>query len=281
VVDRVALRRIVLAALRIAVLAIIGYLALIFFVQRRLAFPGTFRDLPRSGPVAPEGVTQIWLETSEGRIEAWYFPSEVSGPGPTAVFAHGNGELIDDWRPEMEILAGAGVGALAVEFPGYGFSDGAPTRASLGETFEAAFDWLAEQEGIDSDRIVSYGRSMGGAAAADLARSRPVSALILQSTFSSATAIARENMVPGFLVRDRFNPRAVVSEFPGPVLLMHGRRDNVIGYHHAEAIASAREGLSVTDIDCAHNDCTPIWPDIVGQVTVFLAEIGLLEIDGP
>jgi len=105
------------AAIRIAALAVIGYLVLIFFVQRRLAFPGTYRESPRAGPIAPEGVTQVWLETSVGRVEAWYFPSATTGPGPTVVFSHGNGELIEDWRPEMEILAGAGVGALAVEFP--------------------------------------------------------------------------------------------------------------------------------------------------------------------
>jgi pimeloyl-ACP methyl ester carboxylesterase len=269
------------AAVRIAALAVIGYLVLIFFVQRRLAFPGTHRESPRSGPIAPEGVTQVWLETASGRIEAWYFPSATTGPGPTVVFAHGNGELIEDWRPEMQILASEGVGALAVEFPGYGYSEGSPTRSSLKETYSAAFDWLAARDDVDSDRIVAYGRSMGGAAASDLAEARPVAAMILQSTFSSATAIARESRVPGFLVRDRFDTRAVVAGFTEPILLMHGRRDNVIGYHHAEAIAGARPGLSVTDIDCAHNDCAPIWRDIVGHVTTFLTEIGLFERNGP
>jgi fermentation-respiration switch protein FrsA (DUF1100 family) len=281
VVGRGTLSRVMLAAVRIVVVAIIGYLALIFFVQRRLMFPGTARDSPRSGPIAPEGVTQVWLETSGGRVEAWHLPSRVDAPGPTVVFAHGNGELIEDWRPEMEMLTAEGVGALLVEFPGYGFSEGAPTRASLSETYTAAFDWLSATEGVDASRIVSYGRSMGGAAAADLARSRPVAALILQSTFSSAAAIARESMVPAFLVRDRFDTREVVSNFVEPILLMHGRRDDVIGYQHAEVIAAAREGLVVTEIDCAHNDCAPIWPDIANRVATFLSEVGLLDTSRP
>lgn len=263
--------------MRIIGLALLGYAALIFGVQRWLAFPGTFRDSPRSTPGAPNGVEQLWLETSFGRVEAWYFRSEGSESAPTVIFAHGNGELIDDWQVEMEQLGGAGVNALIVEYPGYGHSEGKPTRATLREAYGVAFDWLVEPADVDAARIVAWGRSMGGGAAGDLAMDRPVRALILQSTFSSAMAMARESLVPGFLVRDRFDNHRVVQDFAGPILLMHGLDDDVIGYGHATALAGARPGLVVTPIDCAHNDCGRVWPQIAGEVTTFLREVGLLE----
>jgi len=97
-----------------------------------------------------------------------------------------------------------------------------------------------------------------------------VSALVLQSTFSSTGAMARKSFIPGFLVRDRFDNRRAVAEFPGPVLLMHGIRDDVIPFSHAEALAGAREGLEITRLDCAHNDCTPLWPDVVASLKAFL-----------
>ena len=101
--------------------------------------------------------------------------------------------------------------------------------------------------------------------------------MVLQSTFSSASAFARENFFPGFLVRDRFDNRRAVSDFSGPVLLMHGIRDDVIPYAHAEALAAAREGLDITQLDCAHNDCGAEWPEIVSSLTAFLRSDELLD----
>ena len=58
---------------RVLAFAILGYFALIFALQRRMAFPGTFRDSPRPTAFAPPGVTQVWLDASFGRVEAWFF----------------------------------------------------------------------------------------------------------------------------------------------------------------------------------------------------------------
>jgi pimeloyl-ACP methyl ester carboxylesterase len=261
---------------RVIGITLLAYAALIFIVQRRLAFPGSSRESPRPTPTAPAGVTQVWLEASFGPVEAWFFRAEGNSARPTVIFAHGNGELIEDWRPEMERLTAAGLDALLVEFPGYGHSQGSPSRRTLREAFTLAFDWLVEQTDVDQGRIVVHGRSMGGGAASDLALDRPVRALILQSTFSSATAIARRSLVPGFLVRDRFDNQRAVANFSGPVLLMHGLHDDVIPYSHAEVIADAREGLEVTHIACAHNDCGRIWPDVVDILSGFLRSNDLL-----
>lgn len=257
-------------------LGLLLYGLLMFAVQRRLAFPGAMRESPRATPTAPMGTRQVWLATSFGRVEAWFFAAAARARAPTVIFAHGNGELIEDWQGPMAALVAAGVNALLVEFPGYGHSEGEPTRETLREAFAAAFDWLVEEGGVDPERIVSYGRSIGGGAAADLARERPVRALALQSTFASAAEIARELFVPGFLVRDRFDNRRAVRDFEGPVLLMHGRADEVISFAHAERIARARPGLAITEIACGHNDCERIWPEIVGSLTGFLRSHGLL-----
>lgn len=255
-------------------LVLLAYATMMFVAQRRLVFPGTTRAPDRAAASAPTGVTQVWLQPSFGRVEAWYFEADSSGPA--VVFAHGNGELIGDWQDAMEDLRDEGVGALLVEFPGYGFSEGAPSRATIRETFVEAYDWLVGEGGVDPSRIVAYGRSVGGGAAADLAMDRPVGALALQSTFTSTAALARSMLLPGFLVRDRFDNRRAVESFQGPVLVMHGVDDDVIPYRHAEGLASAREDLTVTVIDCAHNDCGPAWPDIVANLTAFLGENGLL-----
>lgn len=268
-------------ALRVLALSAVAFGLLIFLVQRWIAFPGALREPLRASPTPPRGGEQIWLSTDFGRVEAWLFtaepPGERAAPAPAVIYAHGNGELIDDWAREMRDLADRGVHALAVEFPGYGFSDGKSTRSTIRATLAEAFDRLTARGDVAEDRIVAYGRSMGGGAAGDLTRDRPVAALILQSTYSSTMAVARSMLVPGFLVRDRFDNADAVRSFDGPVLLMHGPGDDVLPFSHAERLSRAREDLEITRIDCAHNDCAPVWPDIRGHVIAFLQEESILD----
>jgi len=256
---------------RILALAYLGYVALLFVLQRSLLFPGTRLASPHALDSAPLGVEQVWLGTSFGRVEAWFFDGSDGAPTATLIFAHGNGELIDHWRLEMEDFSDRGVNVLLVEFPGYGHSEGKPTRATLHETFTQAYDWLIERPGVDPERVDAWGRSIGGGVASDLALSRPVKALILQSTFSSMAALARRSFgAPGFLLRDRYDVARDVAEFEGPVLLIHGTRDEVIPYPHAERIAGVRDGLEVVALDCGHNDCAPLWGEIRGRIARFL-----------
>lgn len=257
-------------------LGLVAYAALMFSAQRRLVFAGVSREPPRAGPTPPAGVRQVWLQTSVGKVEAWYLRARGGAPRPAVIFAHGNGELIEDWYGEMESLRGHGVDLLMVEYPGYGFSEGRPSRKSIRETFARAYDWLVDEVGVDAGHVVAYGRSLGGGAAADLALDRPVGALVLQSTFTSTADMARSMLLPGFLVRDRFDNRRAVKAFPGPVLLMHGPRDEVVPYVHAQRLAAAREGLHVVDLDCGHNDCARDWPHIETTLTAFLGSHGLL-----
>ncbi len=164
--------------------AYLAYAVLLFFLQRVVLYPGAKMSPGRSmtDPV-PEGISQVWLDHTSGRSEAWWAPSPDAAPGPAIIFGHGNAELIEDWGREALDLSRRGVGVLLVEYPGYGLSEGKPTRASIGAAFEAAFDWVAAQPEVDRDRVVVLGRSLGGGVVTDLATAKPVRAVVLQSTF--------------------------------------------------------------------------------------------------
>ena len=265
-----------LMILRTVGVALLLYGLLVFVAQRRVAFPGTAREAPRPRTIVPAGITQVWLGASFGEVEAWLIRA-VDPDAPTLVFAHGNGELIDDWQQAMRDVARAGANVLLVEFPGYGHSEGRPSRATIRETFQLAYDWVVAEGGVDPDAVVAYGRSLGGGAATDLARDRPVRGLVLQSTFSSTMRIAREMFLPGFLVRDRWDNAGALAVYDGPVLVMHGPQDEVIPYDHAVTVTSVRPGLAVTQIPCGHNDCLLAWPSVVDALAAFLRSHALLK----
>ncbi len=214
----------------------------------------------------PEGYVAIWLDVAEarGRVEAWLRTPESTStghPAPLIVFAHGNGELIDYWVELGEVFAQWGWATLLLEYPGYGRSGGEPSEKSVRATARAAYDWAVEQPGVDRGRVVAYGRSLGAAALAQLARDRRIDALILESTFTSVTAMARRMGVPAALVSDPFDTLSVVERFEGPVLVLHGDRDEIVPVEHGETLADAA-GVELVRMPCGHNDCPRPWPEI-------------------
>ena len=69
----------------------------------------------------------------QAQREAILFLSQPTNQKNTTT--HTMTELIDHWLSEMEDFTDLGVNVLLVEFPGYGHSEGKPTRATLRETF--------------------------------------------------------------------------------------------------------------------------------------------------
>jgi pimeloyl-ACP methyl ester carboxylesterase len=250
-----------------------GYFVLACAMQRQALFPAPTLAGDRTFERIP-GAERIWLDTEGARAEAWYLPPlpATAGPAPLVVFAHGNGELIDDWAEAFEPPRRWGAGVLLVEYPGYGRSTGSPSQGSIAATMTSAFDRMAERAEIDADRIIAYGRSLGGGAACALARERKVAALVLESTFTSVRRMARGFGIPGFLVRDPFDNLDTLRSFSGPVLIVHGERDEIIPAAHAAELHAAGRGSRLALAPCGHNDCQRPWP----LLREFLLEHGLI-----
>lgn len=266
-----------------ALFALAGYvawLALLFAQQRRMFYPGAGLSAPADPPPVA-GLEARWLETPYGRVEAWFLPPAADATGgaraPLVVFAHGNGELMDAWPAELEPFRKLGMGVLLVEYPGYGRSGGSPSETSIGAAFDAGYDLLASDPRVDPKRIVAYGQSLGGGAVCGLLTRRPVAAAILQSTFSSTRVFAKRYLAPPFLVRDAFDNVAALRRFAGPTLLLHGRRDVVIPFGHAQTLVAASPRAHLLAYDCGHDywdpERLPFWKDVEG----FLRQEGILS----
>lgn len=256
------------------------YCSLLFLFQRHILFPRGQIEAPSPMANNISDLEKIWLDTNEGKVEAWFFPpapGHVTEPAPAAIFAHGNAELIDFWPGEFKKFALLGIGVLLVEYPGYGRSEGSPSQRSIVETFVAAYDALIARKDVDPSRIVLFGRSLGGGAVCALAAKRPSAALILLSTFTSVRSCASRFLVPGFLVLDPFDNLAVVGSYSGPVLIIHGRNDNLIPHKHGVALYRAARRAKMLTYDCQHNDCPPSWDTFWRDVESFLVDAEIIE----
>ena len=157
---------------------------------------------------------------------------------------------------------------LLVEYPGYAGTAGAPSEESIVSAGIAAYDWATRDPRVDSKRIVVYGRSLGSGLAVQVAAARPVAGLVIESGFTSVRPLAARFLVPGFLVRDPFDNLAALAGYRGPMLVLHGKTDEVIPFSHGETLARAVTGATVLAMECGHNDCPRPWAALFDWLAV-------------
>jgi len=227
-------------------------------------------------------IEKNWINAGCGKIETWFIPplsKHGQGPRPAVIFAHGNAEIIDQWPETLKKFTELGIGVLLVEYPGYGRSKGSPSQKSITEAFVAAYDVLIAREDVDPSGIILVGRSIGGGVACALAAKRPSAMLILMSTFISTKTMASKYFVPGFLALDTFDNISTVRSYPGTVLVVHGKNDELIPYRHGVALFNAAKRGKMLTYNCGHNDCPPDWDIFRKEIKSILQETGIINND--
>jgi len=267
-----------------AFLSYIAYCCFFFLLQRQIIFPRYQITEFSSTEDKIYGMEKIWLNTSSGKVEAWFMPPASrhdKGAYPAVIFAHGNAELIDFWPDEFKNFANLGVGVMLVEYPGYGRSEGSSSKKNINEAFLAAYDILVARKDVDPERIIIFGRSIGGGAACALASKRPSAALILKSTFISIRSMASKFFFPDFLVKDPFDNLTIVKSYSKPILIIHGKYDEIIPYSHGVALYKASKNGKMITYDCGHNDCPPNWKLFWRDIESFLKGAGIIGLNSP
>ena len=180
----------------------------------------------RDVPPPPPGVEEQWFTASDGvKLHGWLF---CGGP-PLILWLHGNGGSIAERAPMAAELSRRGVSVLLAEYRGYGKSEGEATESGLYRDALAAYDHAAKS----FPEIVAYGESLGGPYAAYVARHRKVRGVIIENSFPSLMALGNALYKP--LPLGWTAPRAMattrwLNEAGVPVLVMHGKRDQVIPF---------------------------------------------------
>jgi fermentation-respiration switch protein FrsA (DUF1100 family) len=249
-------------------------------VQRTFMYPRyLMAEAKPDAEARPAGVERWTIEHDDGITEAWFIVGEGvsdTAPGPAVIYSHGNAELIDDHTQWISAYTDLGVSVLLVEYRGYGRSDGSPSQPGITEDFAAAYDQLIARADVDGSRIVFHGRSIGGGVACSLANERTPAALILQSTFSSAKAMAAKFLFPPFLLADKYENDKTLATFDGPVLLLHGNRDTLIPIKHSRKLDTIAANSQLVDFDSNHNDLPLMSEKFRESLRAFLTENELI-----
>ena len=216
----------VLALLLMGLRSFVGAMA--FHPSKSIAATPAALDLPYE---------EARIPTDDGEsLGAWFIPGpegQKPGSGLTLLFFHGNAGNVSHRLDSIAVFHQLGLDVLIVDYRGYGQSTGRPSVGGTLLDASAAWEWLRLYKGLTPNRLIIFGRSLGGGPASDLAaRIRP-RALILESTFTCLHDVAK-GMFPEFLVslllRQDYDVRDRLSGLRLPLLVAHSPDDEVVPY---------------------------------------------------
>lgn len=245
-------RRLLRVVLLLLAIGYMGMVVLALLSDRIIFQPKTssyrLEDLSASGA---RGVRALMLPSGNAKIAAVYLPNESARY--TLLFSHGNAEDIGDDLPMLSEFRSAGFAVFAYDYRGYGASTGVSSERSLYDDVDVAYRYLTESLNVAPNRVISFARSLGCAAAIQLAATRPVAGLIVEAPFLSAfRVLTRVRLLPW----DKFDNASKIRRVHCPVLVIHGRDDQVVPWWHGERIYTlANEPKRFLWVDGAgHND---------------------------
>lgn len=206
-------------------------------------------DTPARHGLQYEDVT---FPSRDGTIlSGWFIPAVGPSKG-TVVHFHGNAQNMTSHFGFVSWLPGQGFNLFVFDYRGYGKSAGKPDRRGLYEDSVAALDYISSRPGVDHERLLVLGQSLGGANAIVALGSSPrkgVRAVAIDSSFASYRSIVRDKIgempllsllrwpLSYLLIGDSLSPETYVANIaPTPLLIIHGIADPVIPYGHGKRL---------------------------------------------
>ena len=199
----------------------------------------------------------------------------------TIILSHGNAEdiyVVEGWLRNY-FLKGIDVNCIVYEYSGYGESNGAlPEERSLYNDIETVYLHLTENLNISPDHIILYGRSIGSGPTSFLAEKYRLGGVILHSGLMSIFRVPLN--LRWTLPFDKFPNIDRMPNIDCPVFIIHGTRDEIVPFYHAEELHKATkhkytpyyvEGAGHNTVEkFAANDFLPRINDFIDYIEQFV-----------
>ena len=227
------LGRVAIGAGIVAVLAYVMVLGAMYLFQRNFQYDRGGRLFALGETKLPQA-EQVSIPSGDGStVTGWYQPPAAGKP--LILYFRGNAQSFSREHERYEAFVQDGYGFLAFDYRGFPGSPGEVTEENILADGLAAYDWAAAKD----FPIVLWGRSLGSGPATHVASLRDTDALLLETPFDSAVAVAadRYGFLPvGLLMFDQFPVDSWIKDVAEPVYVAHGTADRTIGVSHGERV---------------------------------------------
>src|SRR5262245_1118169 len=155
------------------------------------------------------------------KLHGWYVAHEA--PKGHALLLHGNAGNITLLSQTLRTLNRRhNLAVFALDYRGFGKSEGTPTETGLYQDARAARTWLAETPPTAQPDVILMGTSIGGAVATELASRDGARGLVLASTFTSLPSVAQHHqpwLPMNLLLSTRLDSLSKIKDYSGPILI--------------------------------------------------------------
>jgi len=199
----------------------------------------------------------IYFTTTDGvRLNGWFVIAEQSKG--IILFCHGNAGNISHRLESIKLFINLGYSVFIFDYRGFGLSSGRITEQGSYLDAIAAYNYIVNNKDVESENIVIFGRSLGGAIASYLAKEKTPKVLIIESTFTSILDFAQKTY-PLFpvkmLLRFEYNTKEYIQEVKCPILIIHSVEDEMMPFNHAEQLYNvANDPKEILKLSGSHNE---------------------------
>lgn len=243
-------------------IAVIGYLGLVLLLVLRQGSMVYLPEMPTRELIATPDLASLAYESvyfateDHQKLHGWFIPAPK--PRGTVLFFHGNAGNISHRLDSIQIFNQLDLSVFIFDYRGYGNSSGKPGEPGTYQDARAALHYLADKHHLNANQLIYFGRSLGGAIAAQLAVDHPPKALILESTFTSAPDMASQ-LLPWLPLRwltwFSYNTLARIKTIHCPVFIIHSPEDEIIPYKFGRRLYdAANEPKQFLSIRGGHNE---------------------------
>lgn len=210
---------------------------------------------------------------------------QLDKPGAplTIVVFHGNAlnMTLQPWFGLLDSLSQFDVNVIALDYQGFGKSDGVASFSNMSRDAELLMSTIAQDS-----QIIVYGLSLGSVMAMSLSEDPRVKGVILEGAVSTD-----KEMIEFFRDRNRlgrfasldvdpninFDNNAVAENLTSPMLVIHGKDDENIPYRMGQSIYNSYQGDNAEFLlveNGGHCDTFHVAPSLFDDaISGFISEV--------
>jgi fermentation-respiration switch protein FrsA (DUF1100 family) len=230
--------------LLIPILLVVAYAAVLGWFKMN---EDSFVYIPRKGLRNADsiniGIERVTLTTADcTKLVAWIIPAQCQDTSACWVlYFHGNGGNISSrgYVAHFKTFRSMNINTFALDYRGYGLSEGTPSESNLYGDAKTAFDYLVNVRHVTPRNIVLFGYSLGSGVATELATQIDAGGVILEGAFTSLpdAGFAKYPFLPtNLMMKNRFDSVRKIEMVAEPKLFLHSKDDEIIPYRLGQTL---------------------------------------------